>query len=826
VGDKSSIGQPGMQPRYLRLLGSVIRAAYSCGIIPNTMEGLRISHYRILRHLGSGGMGEVYAAEDERLRREVAIKFISREKAADEHARRRFEREAQAASALNHPNICTIFEINEHEGRPFLVMELLEGQNLGQICAAGSVETGKLLKWCIEIADALAAAHALGIVHRDIKPANIFVTVRGDAKVLDFGLAKLRDTEANELAQTASVRLTQQGSVMGTVAYMSPEQACGEALDARTDLFSLGAVLYEMVTGKPAFEGPTPAVIFNSILAATPTPPAQFRDNLPPELDRIIRKALEKDREARYQGADEIRVDLTKLQRDVQSGRAKRGEPAPAPLQRNLRIIWIGSALALAILAGIVGRFLMKPKTQSAQALSRRTTVAVLPFRNAANDANLDYLSTALPDEIITTLSYAPALSVRPFSMSQRFTGENSDPHQAGQQLRVTDLVTGHFLRRADRLGVTLEAIDMTKDEVVWRASVEVGMNDMLRLHEEVTGALQRGLLPALGTSSAELSVTKPKSQEAYDLYLRSQDNVYWGTPRNKDGITLLERSLALDPGYAPAWLALGQHYYIEADMVTGGEEMFNKCIAALERAHQLDPKLLSASTSLIGFRLFYGDLEMGFAQIQELAQRRPHNAGVHLLFAEALRAAGALEQAARECETVHRLDPELWTDCFVLYIHMGDLAKARQEIARTPGDFSSFMLGQVLLREGRVEEALPRLKLLPGGSSYDLIRDCWHDASTPECTAAAKRSEAESRSLPDTDAWYFVAAMFAFVRKEDAAIRLLRAASEHSHCVYPSVDSDPLFDKMRQSKEFKAARQAGIDCQKKFAPYTRIQIQ
>jgi len=303
------------------------------------MEGLRISHYRILRRLGSGGMGEVYAAEDERLRRDVAIKFISAGKAVDESSRRRFEREAQAASALNHPNICTIFEVSEHEGRPFLVMELLDGQDLRQVCAVGPVEISSLLKWGIEIADALAGAHARGIVHRDIKPANVFVTLRGDAKVLDFGLAKLGRSEDMK-SETVSFAATANGSVMGTVAYMSPEQARGEALDARTDLFSLGAVLYEMASGKRAFDGPTSAVIFNSILTASPTPVSHIRGDVPPELQSIIDKALQKDRQARYQSAAGIKTDLKRLQRELESrtleptASSRAGRPLPDTRRR------------------------------------------------------------------------------------------------------------------------------------------------------------------------------------------------------------------------------------------------------------------------------------------------------------------------------------------------------------------------------------------------------------------------------------------------------------------------------------------------------------
>ncbi len=790
------------------------------------VEGLRISHYRILRRLGSGGMGEVYAAEDERLRRDVAIKFISLGKAANENARRRFEREARAASALNHPNICTIFEVSEHEGQPFLVMELLDGQDLRQVCAAGPVEISSLLKWGIEITDALAGAHARGIVHRDIKPGNVFVTLRGDAKVLDFGLAKLRVSEDMEFSETVSLAATATGSVMGTVAYMSPEQARGEVLDARTDLFSLGAVLYEMASSKPAFAGATAAIIFNSILAASPTPLSRVRGDVPPELESIISRALEKDRKARYQSAAEMKADLKWLQRELESRTLESTAPSRAA-RRNLRAVWIGAALMLAVLVGVLGGFLRRPRTQSPQLLSHRTTIAVLPFQNTTADNSLDYLSTALPDEVITILSYAPTLSVRPFSMSQRFTGQNFDPHQAGQQLKVTDVVTGHFLRRADRVGVTLEAMDVTKDEVTWRGSIEADSKDMLVLRKEMTTLLQKGLLPSLGVSNVELSVTKPKNQEAYELYLRSQDSVYWSMARNKDAIALLEKSVMLDPGYAPAWLALGLHYSDEADFGSGGEEMHNKTVAAYERSHQLDPALLLPSTELIEREAFYGDLTVSFARVQDVARRWPRRAEVHLAFSGVLRAAGAFEEAARECETTHQLDPELPTGaCYVLYIHMGDLAKARQEIERSPGEFSTMMLGQILVREGRVEEAKPRLRMIPGGKNFELLRDCWPDSSTLKCAETAKESEASFRGISFTDAWYFGAAMQAFVGKKDAAVRLLRAASEHSLCVYPSVDRDPLFDKIRDSAEFKAVRQTGIECQKKFVPYARIQIQ
>jgi TolB-like protein/cytochrome c-type biogenesis protein CcmH/NrfG len=460
---------------------------------------------------------------------------------------------------------------------------------------------------------------------------------------------------------------------------------------------------------------------------------------------------------------------------------------------------------------------------ENTQAFSHRATVAVLPFQNVTKDADLEYLSTALPDEIINTLSYAPTLNIRPFSMSQRFTG---DPHEAGQQLRVGQVVTGRFRRQGDQVGVTLEATNVANDEIIWHGSVDVTSKDLLTLRQELTAGLQKGLLPALGVSNVELSRTKPKNQEAYQLYLRSQDAPYWSVERNHDALDMLEKSVALDPGYAPAWLALGMHYANESDTHTAGEEMYARTIAALQRAHQLDPDLLTVSTMLIERRAFYEDLTSSFAQLQDLARKRPRTAWVHDVFGEVLRAAGAPQKAERECEIVRQLDPEFFTgNCVVLHVHIGDFVKAREEINRTPGDFNTMMLGQILLREGRVEEALPKLRTIPGGMQRELIRDCWPDSSTEKCATTARQSEASFRAITFTDAWYFGAAIQAFFNRKESAIRLLQAATDHNFCIYPYVDSDPLFDKIRDSADFKAVRQAGVACQKKFAPYAEMQI-
>ena len=792
-------------------------------------EGSQVSHYKILRHLSSGGMGDVFAAEDQQLLRKVAIKFIRAAAAQDISTRRRFEREAQAASALNHPHICTIFEIDEHHGHPFLVMELLEGSDLRDFCRPGGMEIPQLLKWAVQIADALAAAHAQGIIHRDIKPANIFITARGDSKILDFGLAKRDDPSSDTtIADTtlidSATDLSHTGAVMGTAAYMSPEQVRGEPLDPRSDLFSFGAVLYEMATGRRAFDGATQTAVFSSILTAEPIPPSHLRPSLPHDLERILDKSLAKDRGARYQTAAEFKTDLLRLQHDTESGRS--GIAARTTTRRS-RVRNTLVAITLLLFAGAVasGFFLRRRISPSAAGLSRQTTIAVLPFQNSARDAKFDYLATALPDEAVTTLTYAPTLSVRPFSMSQRFAGDDADPHEAARQLGVAHIVTGHFLSHDDRLRVTLEAMDVAKQEVIWRTSLDVPATDVLKLHEDITATLEKGLLPSLGVPAGELSATKPKNQQAYDLYLRSQDPAY-DIEHNKQAITLLEKSVALDPGYAPAWVALGSHYYIEADMLNGGATALQKCIAALERARQLDPNLLSAATWPIGLgSRVNGGLESSFAQLQELARKRPRRAELHLLHAQLLRTIGALNRAAEECEISHRLDPDLVADCAVPYIYLNDLSKAHIELDRAPGEFSSFLLGHVLLREGNVEEALPKLKILPAGSNFEVVRNCWPNSATPACDRIIAQSLSEFVQLPDPDAWYFGAALFAWLDKKDAALRLLDADARRNFCVYPAVDNDHMFDKIRSTPEFQVARKDAIACQQRFAPLANLKF-
>jgi non-specific serine/threonine protein kinase len=608
-----------------------------------------VAHYRITAKLGSGGMGVVYDAEDTRLGRHVALKFLPPELAADTTMLERFQREARAASALNHPNICTVHAIDAHEGKHFIAMELLEGETLAERIRKGAFEVGELLDLGTQIADALESAHARGIVHRDLKPANVFVTPRGQAKILDFGLAKIEvargggDETSEAPTAIPQAELTQAGSTMGTVSYMSPEQARGQATDARTDLFSLGTVLYQMATGALPFPGETSAVVFDAILNREPPPIDQASPGLPPELGRILGRALEKDRNLRYQTATDFKTELLRLKRDTESGGRRAAELSDSR----------GGAAA-------------------------EKSVAVLYFENLSGVKEDEYLRDGVTEDIITELSKIKDLKIFSRSTVLSFRDKAVAPAQIGQQLGAAFLLTGSLRRAGTRLRINAELVDTQKDFPLWSERYDRQMEDVFELQDEIARKIAEALRVTLSPQEQEAIAAKPtENPQAYDLYLRGKSFARRLTRQDLEfALQMFENAVAMDPEFALAHAAIANscaQYHLHFERA---DKWIERAVAASDKASSLGkdaPEIRVAEAWIHYARESYDE---AIRLVREAIGRKPDCEGAYYLLGRALFAGGHYQEVADMADDAIAAAGEDYNIYVPVYNALGALGK------------------------------------------------------------------------------------------------------------------------------------------------------
>ncbi len=796
------------------------------------MIGLTVSHYRILEKLGGGGMGVVYKAEDLRLGRHVSLKFLPEQLSRDPLAIERFQREARAASSLNHPHICTIYDVDQYDGQNFIVMEFLEGHTLKNRITGRPIDLERVPEYGHQMADALEAAHAKAIIHRDIKPANIFITNRGQVKLLDFGLAKLlperraanraRHGPATFSATTEDGHLTSDGVALGTVAYMSPEQVRGQELDERTDLFSLGLVLYEMATGQRAFTGNTSGVIFDAILNRAPTPPARLNPAIPIQLEQIIAKALEKDRELRYRTASDMRADLQRLKRDTDSLRAMPFTYGQASRQKLRRYwphyVWGGVLAILLILFGLNVSNL-RDSLFNGTSQAKIESIAVLPFANLSNDSKTEYLSDGITESLINSLSQLPNLAVMSRNTVFRYKGQATDPQKVGHDLHVRAILTGRLSLTGDELLISVNLEDVQNSRQIWGEQYNRKLSNLVSVQQEIAGDIYGRLRPRLAGEEKKLLAKRPtENVEAYQLYL--QGLFYWNKwtqadfKRAADYFTL---AVQKDPRYALSYAGLADTYSLLGDEgYLPPSEAWPKAKAAAMQALDIDDTLAEAHTSLgLVKEHFEWDWTGAEREFKRAIELNPNSATAHHWYGDYLANMGRPEEGLRETKKAQELDPlSLIINTSLgwqLYVarHNDQAAEQLRKVLDIDAKFAPArrMLEEVYAEMGKQKEAVAeREKILSLSGSPELAASIEEDFSRAGYKGVLQSwldglTEISKHGYISS---YSIAQAYMRMGEQEKTFGWLEKAYEEHDSGLVSLAVEPMFDTVRSDPRFR----------------------